>query len=156
MSKAETLAMLAHLSKHLAHCAVCPCLQLWKLTQMAPSVLIGILAGACWSNDVRVAKSAVQALASVTHCLLAAGAECVLCTREMLVLHAGSKTAGLLTCSALTDVGIFLITETPTQVKGIISRCHLQKPCNLLAAASITNWAAEIGDKFPDVGPHDI
>ena len=86
MSKAETLAMLAHLSKHLAHCfeSPCPCLQLWRLTQMAPSVLIGILAGACWSNDVRVAKTAVQALASVTHCLLAAGVECMFASERCL------------------------------------------------------------------------
>ena len=102
-----------HLGQHLARCfeRPCPCLQLWKLTQMAPSVLIGILAGACWSNDVRVAKTAVQALASVTHCLLAAGAECMPCTREMLALHAGSKAADLLNCSALAVVGSFWSLE---------------------------------------------
>ena len=97
--------MLAHLGTLKAFKHPCPCLQLWKLTQMAPSVLIGILAGACWSNDVRVAKTAVQALASVTHCLLAAGVECVPCTREMLALHAGRQAAELLACSALTGVG---------------------------------------------------
>ena len=74
---------------------------------MAPSVLIGILAGACWSTDVRVAKTSVQALASVTHCLLAAGAECMPCTREVLAPHAGSTSVELLACSARPDVGSF-------------------------------------------------
>ena len=91
---AEVQARLACLGRHLAPCFIhcCPCLQLWKLTQMVPSVLIGILAGACWSNDVRVAKTAVQALASVTHCLLAAGAERMPYTGARLALHAGSKS----------------------------------------------------------------